>query len=354
MTPWRLCLLLTLFFTFALPHLARAQIVGVTVLSNGNFGVATAPTPKPTTGTNTDELASNGAITYATGFTGPATGTIASVQFSGANGTKINISCSSTFNVTASGIGGATTLAVSSIRVSKGAVAAGTGSLCAGVGTTAFTLVLNSNPNLNIVDFDFVQSVTNVMIGPIYTGTLNIQGVGPSNTVNTSVTLSSQFGDQLAFTNEVDINFGNVAVGGPIGAGSTVTMGTNGTIAYAGNFSSGGGATAPGSVTISGVPAGSTVQVSCSTTALLTDGLGNSIQVTGLDVHSTPNRQNYSADCAGLGTVSITFTFATGTADKLWAGGVLNGSTASNANLTGFFSTNNAGGSDATIIAIYQ
>lgn len=111
----------------------------VTDLEYGVTGVAG--------GSGNIDLATNGTITYGAGYTGSGVGTAGSFAISGDLNVNVDVSCSASATMTNS-TGGALTLSVIELRVETTG-AFGTGSTCAGLGTTALTHSLRNQASRN-------------------------------------------------------------------------------------------------------------------------------------------------------------------------------------------------------------
>jgi len=173
----------------------------------------------------------------------------------------------------------------------------------------------------------------------------------------TSIEATATFLAAITLGNEVDMDFGNVEYSAAPAGGDTASLGTDGNLAFAGNFS--GAATGTvGSVDVTGGNDGSTLEVSCDTTATLSDGAGSTINVVSLEVVSeTTGAQAFGAGsaCAGVGTASTTMVLdiGGGTADQFLFGGQLDGATAAGF-AGGAHSTASAGGDSIDIEVVYQ
>lgn len=368
----RLCRFLFVFVFFlvltGVVDLRTAQAaVTVTKLADLDMGQATVTPPKPTTGAHNNEIATNGSISYDPSYSGPTSGTVGRYQINGLAGAVVAISCDTTATLTSTTPGnGAATLTANAMRLrivgaggsgglSTGAAGAGTGYLCAGLGTTPATYTLSAISSNNVIMVDMRVNAVNVKSGGSYTTnafTVRVTRTGGTDTgttnVDTDSSLTASFQDTLSLTNIVQMDWGIIGTTGAPSAACHVDLGTNNTVAFFGCFSQG-RVSAPhtGSALISGIPNGTPLEARCDTTALLKNSAGASIQVTGIDIHSSSFIAPYpgTGDCTGANAAGgvITFNYAPGTSDHVYLGGRLDGGTVTGT-LVGTFSTSNPGG----------
>lgn len=242
-------------------------------------------------------------------------------------------------------------------------VAPGAANACVDTSTNSIAnYAISTTPANNIILVGMKMDASDPVMGGQYAlsnngaGTLTISVRVPAipalfytaETRTIEVDAFSVFNTAATLTAGADMDFGTVDVtSGALGASDYVTLGTNGALTDNGKFSVSGSGTA-GSVTIGGVVNGESIDITCDNSATLTDGSGNSIQVTGINwaAEDGTNTLCYSTMISD-GTY---FAYASGSNDQVFFGGKLDGSTASGT-LSGSFSTANAGGNDLAIVA---
>lgn len=337
-----------------------AQTDAFVVQADIDFGTSDAPAG----GTGPNQIGSNGNITYAAGYSGPASGT-AGRLYATSNSVPartLNISCVASGTMgNVGGYCGTTPETLSPIYISLTPVAPGLGTACSGLGAGGInTTVSTTLPRTIYVGADL--NVASVCFGGLYklsTGGGKItfryrqSKGGPPVTIDVTMDASAIFNAILTVTSSVDMDFGTIEFSGAPGAGSTADIGTNGNMVYAGVFSGASTGTA-GSVTVTGVNTGTPLQVFCDSSAVMTNGSGASINVTNIEVREEGATANFGSGsaCNGLGGAAArNFTYTVTTTDTVFVGGRINGATAASF-VAGSYSTANAGGNpiDITII----
>lgn len=357
---------LFIFFSFILLFSPLQAYAAMSLSVTNDIDLGTSDSPGIGTGTN--RIGTNGTISYASGYSGPASGTAGRIQINGGTvGKRTIISCEVSKTMTnTTGTNGQTDEPATAFYVVLGtgnAVGPGLGNICNGVGTASIDTNLLAGATNQTILIGMNMTVTDVKNGGIYklsnnaAGKLTVrvrqQGGGPPEQVDITVDASGVFRKDVSISSSTNMDFGVVEFSGTPGASERADMGTNGTISYAGTFTGSASGT-PGSVTLSGVNNGTTLDVYCSQTATLKKAGGNSIDLTGIEVKPENARGAYGTGsaCNGIsGASAMTMTYTSGSNDQLYIGGRLNGSTISGT-LGGSYSTSNAGGSRIAVTVV--
>lgn len=180
-----------------------------------------------------------------------------------------------------------------------------------------------------------------------------VGGVGTAH-AQVDVDASADFLEALVINNVNDMEFNTIEQSAAIAGGDLATLNTDGTIVYAGNFT-GTGVGVAGEVQVTAGSNGSTVDVFCEDTAVLTNaGGGSSVNVTGVSVDIQTGTATAGADaCVDLSTPATNFVLDVGTTDTVLLGGVLDGGTAA-AFVAAPHTTTNPGGNNITVDVQYQ
>lgn len=207
------------------------------------------------------------------------------------------------------------------------------------------------------------MDVTNVMNGGVYklsnngagklVVTIRQQGGGPPVSINISVDASAVFHKDVSISSTTNMDFGNISYTGTPASGHTASMGTNGNISYAGSFSGNATGTA-GRIGLTGVNNGTTLEIYCSQTAVLSNGAGSTITLNGIEAASETGRAAFGGGltCHGIaGAAAGTFSFTSGTRDEVYIGGRLDGATVTGS-FGGNYSTANGGGTPISVIVV--
>lgn len=353
-------------FLFCIFAAVPAQAQLAVVQSDIDFGTSDAPSGS---GTGTNSIGTNGTISYAAGYTGPATGVAGRILINGTVGRRTRISCSTTKtmrNVT--GSGGSANLSATPFYIVLGtsnAGAPGTGLVCNGLNNYLVDQNLPAAAADRTILIGMTMDVTNVMNGGQYalsnsgSGEFQVRvvqsGGGPTQSITVNVDAFAVFNKDVAITGTTDMDFGIVNYTGTPGPGDEARMGTNGSIGYTGGFNGTGSGTS-GRVELSGVPNGTTLEVYCSNAAVLSNGMGSSIQLTDIEVAREGRLRNFGSNptCNGLtGAAAMTYSFRSGTRDEIFFGGRLDGGTMTGS-AGGNYSTANAGGSPIDAVVVIQ
>lgn len=344
-----------------LPCAAQAQLA----VKTSDIALGTADVPVGGAGTNA--IGTNGVISYAAGYSGPATGTAGSIQINGTIGRQTLISCEATKTMTnIGGSGGEANRTASPFHIVLGtssAVGPGLGLRCNGLNSAVINLNLPAAAADRVILIGMTMDVTDVMNGGEYALSNNAaggviirvrqQGGGPPNQIDITVDARASFNKDVSIIAQTDMNYDSIEFTGTPGAAERADMGTNGVIVYGGTFS-GNGLGTPGAITLDGVPDGTSLEVFCSQSATLANASSNTIDITGIEVAAENASGGYGtgASCNGIaGAGALTFTYTSGSNDEVFVGGRLDGATVSGA-LSGNYSTVNAGGSpiDLTVV----
>lgn len=338
-----------------------------TAVSDVDFDTSEAPSG----GTGTNSIGTNGVISYAAGYNGPATGIVGRINLTSTNGRRIRIGCPRTDQVrnpTGTG-GGALNIPVSAVYVVLGtsnAAGPGGGVTCNGTNNFVIDTTFNSavhdailigaDLGANNVRFGGQYAASNAN-GPM---TVRVRFSGGSgggnNTINVPIDLLAVFNGILTLTVNNNMDFGDVDTQGAVGSGTYVDLGTNGARSFAGNFN-GTGAGVAGEVTVAGASNGEVLEVYCDSTATLArSGGGGTIGLTGIEavVEGSTGAYGVGGACNGIaGAAATTFTYQLTTRDQVYFGARLDGATASGS-INGSFSTANAGGNNIDVTIIRQ
>jgi len=173
------------------------------------------------------------------------------------------------------------------------------------------------------------------------------------NAASTTIDATAKFLQTITLTNEQAMAFGTIEYSGTPGAvADTVTMTTAGALTAGGVFTSAATGTV-GSVDIATGTIGELVDVSCTTTAVLAESGGATIQLNSIRIADAPSAAGGGTACAGLGTPSLTgFTLTAGT-DTFVLGGVLDGNVTTGTWADGVYSTA-TGGTPISVDVVYQ
>lgn len=344
----------------AMPHAAQAQLA--VKQADIDFGTSQAPVG----GTGTNRIGTNGSISYAAGYSGPATGTAGRILINGTVGRRTQVSCETSKTArNVGGTGGNLDETVNPIYIVLGtanAGAPGTGFQCNGSyvidtslpsSSSARTLLIGADMAVNSVRNGGSYAFSNAPGGQLSV-TIRQSGGGPPSTITINVDLTASFQHPITLTKQSDMDFGVVEKPAAVVASDRADMGTNGSITYAGNFNGSGTGTA-GSVIISGVTNGTTLEVYCDRNITLRNTSGTSrIRVRNIEVAAEDARGAFGTGsaCNNLtGAAALSFTYQATTRDQIYFGGRLDGSTASGS-INGFFSTANPSGNplDVTVV----
>lgn len=342
---------------------AEAQAFSVTKLSD--VDLLTAYAPATFSGSYYNIIGTNSSVSYAAGYSGPATATVGSLRINGPVGTTVQVSCDTTGSARNSvGCCGNLNRAIDQTRFVIGtanAVGPGSGNVCAGVGSSVVNHTITGNAAQDTILLGGRFNVTNVRIGGQYSTvgrtpiTVRVRRVSPSSTIDTDVHWYAIFESSIAFSATQNMLFGTIDYT-TINAADRANLATNGAMTYAGGFTGPATGTA-GFATVTGVEPSVVLEVYCDTTATMTRTGGGSIQVTNLEVDPEDGLGaiGTGSACNGVaGAAAFTFTYATTTRDTVYIGGRVNGSTASGFGSGGSFSTANAGGDNVELIILNQ
>lgn len=356
-----ICALFALLLVFA-PHNAHAQLA--VKQADIQFGTSEAPIG----GTGTNRIGTNGNITYAAGYSGPASGTAGRILLQGTNNRRTQISCE--VSKTARNVGGtngnqdSTVTPIYLVMGTANIGAPGTGLQCAGLGNNiidqnqpaaaaARTIYIGADMNVASMRNGGTYAFSNAPTGQLIVRFRQFTG-GPPIDLDVTVDLSASFTHPVTLTPQNDIDFGDIEKAATVTGADRANLGTNGAITYNGNFNGGGTGTA-GSVLITGVTNGVSVAVYCDTSAQLRNLAGtshitlNNIQV---DPEDSLGAFGTASNCNGVsGAAALTFTYQATTRDQIYFGGRLDGATASGT-IGGLFSTSHPSGNPLDITVV--
>lgn len=162
---------------------------------------------------------------------------------------------------------------------------------------------------------------------------------------------------RIALTlSNTDMDFSKIDYSAAPAVGDTVTLATNNAETFAGGkFSAGtGAAPAAGTVTVTAGTVGQTVEISCTTTGVLSNA-GNTSTI-GIDNTEVTTGAGGAAGtgtaCAGVGVTPATKVLAG--SDVFKFGGRINGATQTGVFSGGAYDTSNAGGTNMIVQVVYQ
>lgn len=357
-------LFLLAVFCAVLPHQAWAK-QKFKCDTNGDFNTGGAINTEATiTGPNNLTMSPAGAITYAALLNGPSTGTAMSCAGTGLDtGTNYAVSCDATGTITNSGGSqGTSPLNVTQYTISTtGGSSNLTNVTCKGLGTSIGNFQTSSGDIT--VNIGAVINATNVDIGGTYTsGSVNIEIVesgGSTYLASVLPDFTVVFTSLLGIASTTNIAFGEATFSGtPTSSSDFVKLGTNSAATYGGVFTAGGSTVpAAGTVVINNVQNGTTVQVQCDASAVMTNGASAKITVDGVKVAAEGSTGSYTSAgsaCNGnAGAVATTMTYNSSTANTFYFGGMIDGSTATSF-AAGAYSSANSGGTPMTVVVLYQ
>jgi hypothetical protein len=358
----RIYFVLGILLLAMLPRAGHAQLA----VTQANLDMPTVEAPAGATGTV--GIGTNGSMSYPGGYSGGPSGTPGQVLINGTVGRRTLISCQR--DKTARNVGGAGgNLDIENFQIfvvlgSANTGGPGVGATCNGIDNAVIDVALPAAAPARTIFIGANLAANNVRAGGNYrlsnhpNGRFQIkvrqQGGGPPVEITVTVDFSSNFIRPLLLIPLSDMDFGNIEVGGPIGAGDEARIGTNGNMTYGGDFIGGGSGNA-GAIRLSGGVNGATYEVYCDATAQLRNPAGTSfITMNGIEVASETARGAFGtgAPCNGLtGTAATTFVFQNPTRDELYFGGRLDGATASGT-ISGLFSTVHPSGNSLDVLVV--
>ncbi len=344
---------------------AQAQSFGVTKNSDVDLGSAYAPATF--SGSYHNTIGTNGSMSYASTYTGPAVATAGSLRITGPAGTVVQISCDENGSMrNTGGCCGNQHRGIDQTRFTVGTSNArgpGLGSQCSGLNDNVVTHTLTGNAAQDTILLGGRMHVTNVRIGGQYVTTnrkpitVRVRRISPgaSATIDTDVHWYAAFESSISFSTTNTMQFGTINFSN-IGSSDRANLATNNAMTYTGSFS-GPSTGIAGYVSVQGVENNVTLEVYCDTNAVLTRSSGGgSIQVTNLEVDTEDSRGaiGTGSPCQGVAAPAVTFNYNNPSRDTIYIGGRLNGSTATGLTNGGTFSTANSGGNNIEFIVLNQ
>jgi len=165
---------------------------------------------------------------------------------------------------------------------------------------------------------------------------------------------TAEFTNGLVLTPS-DMSFGRITYSAaPTSSADNVLLKTDGSITYnGGKFSAGvgGAAVAAGNVHLTGT-SGLPVDLSCATTAVLSDGFTSTVQISNVKIADPGSVASGGVACGGVGTPVITYNLTTG--DDIKIGGMIDGGVLTGTFAGGAYSTNNTGGTNIAVQVVYH
>lgn len=172
------------------------------------------------------------------------------------------------------------------------------------------------------------------------------------NAASTTIDATARFLQTITLNNETTMDFGTIEYSATPGGADTVTMTTGGALTAAGVFTSSATGT-PGSVDVATGTAGETLDVYCSSSAVLAETGGATIGVTGIRVADFDNAAGGGVACAGGAVVAMSYVLGAGT-DTFVFGGVIDGGVTTGTWTDGTYAATTAGGTPISVDVVYQ